>query len=687
MPIDPGKTPTDILDEIDHARRRGDLLRAFDIAWSGVKAFDQNLPLKYQAVLALARTGAHRGAEALYKRWHLNQQSDEDYQALAGRLVKDQALLARGEQRAALARRAAQIYESVWRRTQGYYPAINAATLYLLGKRPEPAQRLARIVLDSLATPTAGNPTDVYYEVASIAEAELILGHLDSLRQTLQQAARLRGDDWQLGSTTRNQLLLLCDSLSLPDDLLDPLQPPACAHFCGHIIGKDDQHPRFPAAQEARVRRQMEQLIAEHNIRFGFGSAAAGADLMFAEALLDAGGEIHLVLPFEQQEFVQTSVASAGPGWLSRFERCIGAAQAGDTLFQATLGGYQQDNSLFTYASHIAMGNAHLHAAKLGSRLLQVAVWDGIAPEPESVAGTGSDIECWRRHGGDTLVIDSLDPRRPPRRLRARSTITTHFGTPIHPTRLRCTKGCIQRVCAPLRALPDGRLDAPKSAVIIERALTAVDSDEQGGDAGSNRNARPNAADAPDTGPLPNRHLRAFLFGDIQGFTRLREEQLPIFQAKVMGAFAAVLDEFADQLLYRNTWGDALYVVFTEVGDAADCAVRLQEILATLPLAQLQLPEGLSLRIGMHYGPVYEDRDQVLRETVCYGTEVSRAARIEPVTPPGEIYATEAFAAALAFDAGERFCADYVGRVQTAKNYGEFRMYHIRRSLGGDDFV
>ena len=28
--------------------------------------------------------------------------------------------------------------------------------------------------------------------------------------------------------------------------------------------------------------------------------------------------------------------------------------------------------------------------------------------------------------------------------LRDRSTITTHFGTPIHPARLRCEKGCIQ---------------------------------------------------------------------------------------------------------------------------------------------------------------------------------------------------------------------------------------------------
>nr|HID14874.1 hypothetical protein [Anaerolineae bacterium] len=54
--------------------------------------------------------------------------------------------------------------------------------------------------------------------------------------------------------------------------------------------------------------------------------------------------------------------------------------------------------------------------------------------------------------------------------VRARSTITTHFGTPIHPARLRCGKGYIQRVCAPFRALPVGRLDTPKCAVIVERA-------------------------------------------------------------------------------------------------------------------------------------------------------------------------------------------------------------------------
>ena len=619
----PGKTPNEILADIDHARRRGDLLLAFDIAWSGVKAYDQDPRLKYQAVLALARSGAHRGAEALYHRWRLNEQPDEDFQALAARLVKDQALRAGGRQRAEMALRSARIYESIWRRTKGYYPAINAATLYLLGGQPEPARQLAQTVLDALPSASAENTTDAYFEAASAAEANLILGRLDPLSAGLQQAARLRGDDWQLGSTTRNQLLLLCDALALSSELLDPLKPPACAHFCGHIIGRDDHHPRFPASQETRVRGQMDQLIDRHHIRFGFGSAAAGADLMFAESLLDAGGEIHLVLPFDQQEFVRTSLASSGPQWLPRFRRCIDAANASGTLFQATLGGYQQDNELFTYASHIAMGSARLHSAQLGSRLMQVAVWDGddATGLTAAVAGTAGDIHRWRSHGGDTLVIDSRDPHQAPRWLRA------------------CDD------CGP-------------------RNTTA---------------ATPNPAASTSTPPLPPRHLRAFLFGDIKGFTGLREEQLPIFQRTVMGAFARVLDQFDQRLLYRNTWGDALYLVFADVSSAADCAARLQEALAALPLSRMNLPEELSLRIGMHYGPVYEDRDQVLREAACYGTEVSRAARIEPITPPGEIYATEAFAAALACDARDRFRADYVGRVQTAKNYGEFRMYHIRR--------
>jgi hypothetical protein len=48
------------------------------------------------------------------------------------------------------------------------------------------------------------------------------------------------------------------------------------------------------------------------------------------------------------------------------------------------------------------------------------------------------------------------------------------------------------------------------------------------------------------------------------------------------------------------------------------------------------------------------------------------------VTPPAEVYVTEAYAARLAMKPGAFRC-DYVGIVPAAKGYGTMRMYHLHR--------
>jgi len=60
--------------------------------------------------------------------------------------------------------------------------------------------------------------------------------------------------------------------------------------------------------------------------------------------------------------------------------------------------------------------------------------------------------------------------------------------------------------------------------------------------------------------------------------------------------------------------------------------------------------------------------------------EVIRTARIEPVTPVGEIFVTEQFAAMLAFTARDTFICEYAGLQPMAKNFGECRMYSLRRA-------
>jgi adenylate cyclase len=53
------------------------------------------------------------------------------------------------------------------------------------------------------------------------------------------------------------------------------------------------------------------------------------------------------------------------------------------------------------------------------------------------------------------------------------------------------------------------------------------------------------------------------------------------------------------------------------------------------------------------------------------------------VTPPGAVYVTEPFAAALELHGDREFLCDYVGHMAAAKDYGRLRMYRLRRSPAG----
>jgi class 3 adenylate cyclase len=179
-------------------------------------------------------------------------------------------------------------------------------------------------------------------------------------------------------------------------------------------------------------------------------------------------------------------------------------------------------------------------------------------------------------------------------------------------------------------------------------------------------------------GPAPGeRQLAAMLFGDVKGFSKLTEAQIPAFIEGVLGSLGRVLARFEDSVRYRNTWGDGVFLVLNDAPTAARCALELQGAMDALDLKGWGLPGTLALRLGGHFGPVFEATDPVQRLTNFFGAHVSRTSRIEPVTPPGEVYVTEQFAARLALDPGG-FACDYVGEVPAAKNYGTMRMYHLQ---------
>lgn len=172
---------------------------------------------------------------------------------------------------------------------------------------------------------------------------------------------------------------------------------------------------------------------------------------------------------------------------------------------------------------------------------------------------------------------------------------------------------------------------------------------------------------------------RAMLFGDVKGFSRLRERQLPIFVREVLGRFANVIASYGDDVLFRNTWGDGIFIVVRDAQRAATLAFDLQQAMREIDLLAVGLPADHALRLGAHFGPILRTADPVLGTANYFGAHVSRAARIEPITPEGEIFVSEQFAAQLELRGNGQFRTEYVGEVPAAKNYGRLRMYVLSR--------
>jgi class 3 adenylate cyclase len=119
-------------------------------------------------------------------------------------------------------------------------------------------------------------------------------------------------------------------------------------------------------------------------------------------------------------------------------------------------------------------------------------------------------------------------------------------------------------------------------------------------------------------------------------------------------------------------------MVIEDAVTAAAAALELSAMVTSTDWSRLGLPSDTNIRIAVHAGPVYEVADPITKHRGFAGMHISRAARIEPVTPPGEVYVSEAFAGLLEFDDHrDQFMCEFVGTVPMAKEYGRFRTYRL----------
>ncbi len=213
-------------------------------------------------------------------------------------------------------------------------------------------------------------------------------------------------------------------------------------------------------------------------------------------------------------------------------------------------------------------------------------------------------------------------------------------------------------------------------ATALDTGLVSLAAQRRGEDWVVEKSHGPEIVPAGSRGAREQR-IVVLLFADAVGYSKLSEEQIPRFVEGFLDPISKLMGKARKPPLARNTWGDALYLVFEDAQAAGDFALALRDWLAAHDPRSVGLPANLSLRIALHAGPVFPIHDPVIDADGFMGSHVSFAARIEPITPAGEVFASQSFAALAA--PGSGFTCEYVGRVPFAKGYGTFPLYHVRR--------
>jgi class 3 adenylate cyclase len=592
---------------------------AFELVREGLLQHPADATLEYLRALALRRGGnltkALEYVEILIQRPGLEPALQEEALSLVGALHKVQySWTTRRSRQRRVAQEAAAAYERAYQISGNGFPGINAATMALLAGKWTQARDLAtQVITRTLADLQHPERSQDYWLYAILGEAHLILGDLAATvtwyRRAVQQAAGRLGDL----AAMRGNLRLLQQAVPVSAELLELFPLGSVVVFSGHMIDHPSrEEPRFPpdAALEARVYEDITTILDDLKVTVGYGSAACGADLLFAEGLLARGAELHIVLPFAREDFYATSVARGLPAAAAWRQRCDAVLARATEVHYATTEPFLGDSVLFEFGNTVAQGLALSRAEQLGVEPWAVVVLDPATPP--IVGGTDDFISRWSTRGHRTRVIN----------------------------------------LATLRAE-------------VQPALTP-----------------PAPASMPPP-PVPSgkikRHLKAMLFADVKNFSKLSEAQSPLFFVRFQDEVARILRTAQVQPAFCNTWGDGLYLVFHHVVECAEFAIRLLDRVAAIHWESLELPADTTVRIGLHAGPVYPQRDRLIGRQNFFGSHVNRAARIEPVTTPGCAFASEQFAAALAVESGHAFVCEYVGVEALAKGYDLCPLYRLRR--------
>ncbi len=303
-------------------------------------------------------------------------------------------------------------YDLAFRRSRDPYPGINAAATALwLGRKD--FSRATALEVSSLVA-AKPEPTRDQWDWATLGEASLLNEDIDQALACYGKAVSLAPAHAREISVMRKQARISLKLLKQPPNLLDPvLFVGGVACFTGHRVDEAGRKPaRFPREKVADVAKRIRAIIEERHIRFGYSSAAGGADLLFIEQLLACGGSPSVYLPFPREHFVETSV---GVHWKTRFDAALTAASLANIHVLSESIPDSPEAEAAAYANcNQAIREATLEAGRIYDEEPVLIAVIGASDQRSASSPTGGTAEAvrdWKeRLHGSLEVIDPMAP-------------------------------------------------------------------------------------------------------------------------------------------------------------------------------------------------------------------------------------------------------------------------------------
>ena len=602
---------------VGSALKLGEAFLAYDIAREGLRAFAGDVRLLQLQALALARTGATKRASAILVELREQGQEDEETFGILARTHKDFWMIApTEEERAHHLRCSLADYLKGYECSGGYYTGINAASMALVAGETETARRIAN-------------------EVRIICEESLAKDGSDSpesywLQATAAEAALVSGD---------------MDSARL-----------------NYTRATTESNPG--ASEVSRTRSQARFLLKcqeqdEHALDDCFMLPRIG---LFTGHMLDRPDRPAPRFPGALEETVRDKIEAC----LERQDVQVGyssLACGGDMLFAESV--LKRGGEV-----HIFLPFDIEMFIKYSVRLVPQ---EGLVERFHHILDSAASVRILNEMGDpdDGAGYDFCN-----RVIAGAAILKSQFlGMDIAPILLWDGK----------RGDGGGGTESVRNywRHAIDQEAEILPMDQLLADAKANGLTQPEPAPTPptpDTGPADRapQEIRAMLFADTVGFSRWPENCIPPFIREFLGRVAPIQEQGDTRPLYVNTWGDAICAVFENVETAGRFALSLQKTIRETDWENTDLRRDISIRIGLHAGPVYKCFDPLIGRDTYYGAHVNRAARIEPIAEEGQIFASDAFAALAALTKASDFLCDYAGTRKLHKGAGILSTFLVR---------